>query len=113
MVPVPNWRISRWVVRVLVPPRATVTWMVWLTAAAAKSPVDDIVSAHAAALAQAFRGSLAPVRQIILSSSSPAEAERRLKLFYADWKPQRVQEILEEALQVCAATGAAKAVDKK
>ncbi|GEM_PF-493918 len=76
------------------------------------TPIDSIVEKHSAALAAAFRGALAPVRQIVLSSTSRADCEAKLKLFYADWQPQRVQEILEEALQVCAATGAAEGSPK-
>jgi hypothetical protein len=73
------------------------------------TPVDDVVSAHSAALAKEFRGSLAPVRQIILSSASRVEAEQKLKLFFADWDPSRIAGIVEEAMQVCAAKGAQKA----
>lgn len=86
--------------------------LMWLTAggaAAGKSPVDGVVAQHSAALAQAFRGSLAPVREIILQSSSRAEAERQLRTFFADWNPDRIAAILEEAMQVCAAKGAANA----
>ena len=89
--------------------------LTWLSASASMrpTPVDPIVSKHSAALAQAFRGSLAPVRQIILNSASRADAEHQLRLFFADWKPDRIAAIVEEALQVCAATGAAKATENK
>lgn len=70
-------------------------------------PSDAVATAKAAALAQAFRGSLAPVRQIILHSASPADAQKQLAAFYVDWKPARVNAVLEEALQLCAAAGAA------
>ena len=76
------------------------------------TPIDAIVEQHTAALAAAFKGALAPVRQIILTSSSRADCEKKLKLFYADWDPRRVNEILDEALQVCAATGAAQGSPK-
>ena len=66
-----------------------------------------VVQAHAAALGKAFRGGLAPVRQIILNSSSRADAERQLKTFFADWPAERIAGIVEEAMQVCAAKGAA------
>jgi len=81
---------------------------VFAATANAPTPIDSIVAKHSAALAQAFRGALAPVKEIILTSRTPAEAEARLKTFYADWQPQRVHAVLEEALQVCAATGAVK-----
>lgn len=64
---------------------------------------------RAAALSQAFRGSLAPVRRIILESASPDDLERRLKLFYADFSPERLAAILEDALAVFAANGAVNA----
>jgi len=84
--------------------------LTWLSASAMRpTPVDDVVSAHSAALAKEFRGSLAPVRQIILSSASRVEAEQKLKLFFADWDPSRIAGIVEEAMQVCAAKGAQKA----
>ena len=88
--------------------------LTWLSAAAkpAASPVDEVVAKHSTALAQAFRGSLAPVRQIILSSSSRADAEHKLRTFFADWNPDKIAAILEEAMQVCAAKGAAEAVKK-
>jgi hypothetical protein len=70
-------------------------------------PTDEVARRKAAALAQAFRGSLAPVRQIVLSSATPEEAQRKMALFFADWKPAQVNQVLEEALQICAAAGAA------
>ena len=84
--------------------------LTWLSAGtpAGVSPVDPVVAQHSAALAQAFRGSLAPVRTILLSSTSRADAEHKLRLFFADWKPERIAQIMEEAMQVCAAQGAAK-----
>ena len=64
--------------------------------------VDDanreISRRGSAALAQAFRGHLAPVRRIILESKSPEDLEQRLKLFYADWSPQRLGPVLQDAL---------------
>ena len=72
-------------------------------------PTDRIAAAKSAALAEAFRGSLAPVRQLVLSSHSPEELERSLRLFYTDWKPARIQAVVEEALQLAAAAGASAA----
>jgi len=86
--------------------------LMWLAAhgnGASKTDVDDVVAKHSTALAGAFRGSLAPVRQIILSSTSRADAEHKLRTFFADWNPDRIANIVEEAMQVCAARGAVKA----
>ncbi len=86
--------------------------LMWLAAGggngATKTEVDEVVAKHSLALAGAFRGSLAPVRQIILSSTSRADAEHQLRTFFADWDPDRIANILEEAMQVCAARGAVK-----
>ncbi len=69
-------------------------------------PSDDIARRKAKALAEAYRGALAPVRAIILNSATPEEARARLAAFYADWKPEKVIAVTEEALQLCAAAGA-------
>ena len=85
--------------------------LMWLAAhgnGASKTEVDDVVAKHSTALAGAFRGSLAPVRQIILSSTSRADAEHQLRTFFADWSGDKIAAIVEEAMQVCAARGAAK-----
>ena len=70
-------------------------------------PSDQVAARKAKVLAAAYRGSLAPVRQIVLASASPEECERQLRKFYADWSPDRVAAVTEEALQLCAAAGAA------
>ena len=79
--------------------------LAWLAANNAPSPIDSIVRDHEAALAQAFRGALAPVRQIILSSSSRQDAEHKLNALFADWPTERIAGIVEQAMQICAATG--------
>jgi phage gp29-like protein len=68
--------------------------------------VDGIARAAAADLSQAFRGSLAPVRRIILESSSPAECQQRIAEFYADWSPNRLAALTAEALEAYSANGA-------
>lgn len=74
---------------------------------------DDPVAREAAAdLAQAFRGSLAPVRRIILESRSSKECEQRLRLFYADWKPDRIAPLVEQALSAYATNGIMAVVDR-
>ena len=69
--------------------------------------VDRVAAEGAADLSRAFRGSLAPVRQIILESSSADDCIERLRLFYADWDPQRLAGLCEQALIAFAANGAA------
>ena len=59
---------------------------------------DKIASTGAADLSQAFRRALAPVRQILRESKTPAEFESRLRLFFADWSPGRITAVLEQAL---------------
>ncbi len=68
-----------------------------------RDPVDPIALRKAEALAAAFRGSLAPVRKIVLDAESPSAAMQALRAFYADWSPERTAAVLEDALQVCAA----------
>lgn len=72
-------------------------------AAAADSPADEIARRKAAVLAAAYKGSLAPVRRIILAARSAEEAQAELQKFFADWNPAKVAAITEEALQLCAA----------
>lgn len=71
--------------------------------------IDDIAREGAATLALAFRGSLAPIRRIILNSATPEECEQQIRAFYADWSPARVAPLIEEALIAYAANGAAAA----
>ena len=69
--------------------------------------VDRLARGAAPDLSQAFRGSLAPVRRIILESGSAAECENRIREFYADWKTERISGMVEEALVAYAANGSA------
>lgn len=77
------------------------------------NPLPDtagmIARRRAAALGQAFRGTLAPVRRLVEESSSREDLERRLRAYYADWSPDRIAGLIEEALQISAAAGAAEA----
>ena len=75
--------------------------------------MDKIVAERTELLARAYRGAMAPFRQIMLSSTSRAECERNLARAYADWKPERVSAELDAALQLCAAAGAKQATGKK
>lgn len=77
------------------------------TIAAGMIAANRIAAAGAPALSRAFRGHLAPVRQIILESRSAAELEDRLRAFYADWRPSKINALVEEALIAYAANGSA------
>lgn len=66
-------------------------------------PSDAIADRKSAVLAAAYKGSLAPLRQIILDSASPDEAQANVAKFFSDWNPSRVRQVTEEALQLCAA----------
>ncbi len=68
---------------------------------------DEIARAGKAELARAFRGSLAPVRQMILASTSPADLEGKIRAFYPDWHPERVAALISDALTAFSANGAA------
>lgn len=72
----------------------------------AEAALDNIASDSSASLARAFRGSLAPIRQIILNSTTPEECEAQIRAFYADWSPAKIAPIIEEALVAHAANGA-------
>ena len=52
------------------------------------------------------RGSLAPIRRIIIDSRWPAEVQQRILALYADWSPDRVQPLIDAALISHAANGA-------
>lgn len=81
-------------------------------AAAPRAPDDTalaIARRRAEGLAEAFRGGLAPVRRIVEESTSRADLERRLREYYADWSPGRIAVLMEQALQISAAAGAAEA----
>lgn len=69
---------------------------------------ESIAREGAADLARAFRGSLAPVRQIVLSSTSAEDLKEKLETFYADWSPAQTAVVLEKALVAFAANGAAR-----
>ena len=73
---------------------------------AAHDSIDRIAAAGAPDLSRAFRGALAPVRQIILDSQSADDCLDRLNHFYADWEPDRLAPVIEQALIAFAANGA-------
>lgn len=68
--------------------------------------LDAVASAGAEGLAAAFAGIYAPVRSLILTSTSPADLEARLRHFYADHNPSAAAELIEQAMTAYAANGA-------
>jgi len=68
--------------------------------------VDSISREAAASITQAYRGTLAPVAQILLSATTPDDANTRLLAAFADWSPERVAEIVESAFVAGAWNGA-------
>jgi phage gp29-like protein len=75
-------------------------------------PVDAALAPRVEALSAAYRGAMAPFRQAILASASRADCLHRLQALYPDWSPTRLTAEMETALQIAAASGAAKAVEK-
>lgn len=67
--------------------------------------VDEIAARKAAALATAYQGHLAPLRQAILEAKSPEDALNRAVNLYRDWPAGRVANIVQEALELCAVAG--------
>jgi phage gp29-like protein len=76
---------------------------------AASAALDSISREGSAGLAQAFRGSLAPIRRIVMESRSADECETRIREFCADWNPARISALLAEALEAFAGNGASVA----
>lgn len=74
----------------------------------AESALDGIARSGSAPLAQAFRGTLAPVRQMILDSSSPDDLHKRILQGYSDWPAGKVAQIIEQALIAFTANGVAR-----
>lgn len=76
-----------------------------ITASEAGRAADSISREAAATLSQVFRGSLAPARQIVLSSSTPDECLTRLLAEFVDWSPERAAEVVESAFAAGAWNG--------
>jgi phage gp29-like protein len=70
-----------------------------------RNDIDAIARAGAAPLARAFSGAFAPIRQIILSSSSSEECSTRIRALYADYPAARLADLIEQALSAYAANG--------
>lgn len=71
----------------------------------ATADMDAVARAGGADLAQAFRGDLAPVRRLIMDSTSAEDLERKIRLFFADWTPARSADVIAQALTAYAANG--------
>lgn len=65
---------------------------------AADDANGQIAANAAAELSQAFRGALAPVRQMILAAESADDLQQRILSAYADWSVGRVAGVIEAAL---------------
>lgn len=68
------------------------------TVSDAGNAADSISREAAASLARVYRGTLAPVRQIVLESATPAECEAKLLACFVDWSPERAAEVVETAV---------------
>ena len=71
-----------------------------------EAALDSIARRGAADLSRAFRGAYAPVRQIVLTSVSRDECERRLMTLYADLPNGPRAALLHDALAAFAGDGA-------
>lgn len=58
-----------------------------------------LMAGAAPGLSAAFRGSLAPVRLAILSSTSPADLEQRMRMLYPDWSEKKLLPMLVDATE--------------
>lgn len=77
-------------------------------APAAQNAIDLIAQKSASDLAKSFRGSLAPIRDIILVSKTPEEAIAGVQAFCSRFDPSRAARVMEEALVAITANAASK-----
>ena len=68
--------------------------------------LDQIARGGSADLSQAFRGALAPVRRILIESTSADDFEKRIRAYYSDWSPGRLATLIEHGLVAYAARAA-------
>ena len=68
--------------------------------------MDQIARGGSADLSRAFRATFAPLRRIVLESTSVEDLETRLHSFTAHWNPADAAQVIEEALTAFAANGA-------
>jgi hypothetical protein len=62
---------------------------------------SDSTILKSVALAKAYRGVNAPIREIVLQSATVDECEKNIGRFYTDWTPERARITAEEAFQLC------------
>lgn len=72
----------------------------------APDPTDAIVARRSSELGAAYAGAMAPFREAILASNSAEDAVARVQALYVDWRPERVARLVEDALQIAAASAA-------
>ncbi len=73
---------------------------------------DAIARKRATALAAAFKGRYAPIKDILLSARSANEALVAVRRNFPDLKPGKAADLLEEAMQIAAAAGAEVRAEK-
>jgi hypothetical protein len=66
---------------------------------------ESISRSAAATISRTFGGTLAPVREILLSASDPDQAFNQLQAAFSDWSPSKVAETVESALAAGAWNG--------
>lgn len=72
----------------------------------AKDPTAAVASSNADELGAALEESFGPLVKIIEGSTSKADAEAKIRAYFADWRPNAMVAALEKPLQICAAQGA-------
>lgn len=67
--------------------------------------MDSVWAANKEVLASGYKGSMAPFAQAIRESTSKEDCLARLSAAFGDWKPARLQKLLEMGLQEAAMKG--------
>lgn len=88
------------------PPVYPLSRLPWPAHLPTDAQLDRVAETAAEGLGAAFHGIYAPVRRLILESTSPADLEARLTAFYADHNPEAAADLIAEALTAYAANGA-------
>ncbi len=77
-----------------------------ITPDGASDPAAAVARAKSAALATAYRGAMAPIRKLVMDSTSSSDLEAKLRDYYPDWAESKIASIVEEAFQIMAVLGA-------
>lgn len=80
--------------------------------ARATDPTAELVSARKAALAKLYRGRWEAIVDVVSQSTDPDDCLRKLSELLPDLPRAQLAEEIETALQIAAAAGAARAVEK-